>query len=692
MLRMMPEPASDQGMDVGWRRGEKSTAELHESERGSTRFGSVFRGFAELFSEIWCGEFWKKCFDWIFPVRPPFSPARTTLRTHLRLFLEARRSKMAASARTTSALVAQLAGSFRQAITIGSKGHPVATNQHLRQAASSRAFQTSTAFASSSSSFSSSTSNEPSGRRAGSGRPVGSKDAKAKRHRRTKEEVEAARMAKLAFDIPMRGQKRTRTSVGGVAQPYNESEEIDADDRPKKRIGRPPNPKPETTEADKVKLAKQRRVSAAEEAPSLAEELLQPGTMERLLSEMVYDHLPPRDEWKTAFPNAKQALTTYRYFVANRSTVKSIIPHLGLNEPERNGEKVTIIEGYPGPGTFASELLKLDEVEKLIALEATPCYLKKIELLKSQLEAQNPGSGQRLETLKSSAYLWETYNTLISSGKLAHLNNRIPKSDGTFVDFTTNDFAPPAHTDESWQKLSPILFFAQLPNTVYGEQLFAQIITAIASRIWLFRHGRIKLGLICGESLAKRCLAEAGDKVNRGKLGTTVQCLADVEVHKYAHELQPHGSHFFPPTISIGPRVTVSGTSLIPNSNPSTGLTRTGMVMMTVTPKKAPLVNATEIEAFEFITRNLFILRKKPVEEALTHVAPGANNLLKMTSREQVARGLIREDEVIEPGEIVSGLTNAQWACLARMFEKWPFRPRHLFEEGRLKPQGKSFG
>ncbi|KAJ1018837.1 hypothetical protein NDA16_004642 [Ustilago loliicola] len=280
--------------------------------------------------------------------------------------------------------------------------------------------------------------------------------------------------------------------------------------------------------------------------------------------------------------------------------------------------------------------------------------------------------------------MWDTYNQLVESGKLGHLNNRITTSDGSFVDFTTNDFIPPPHSDASWQKLSPIIFFAQLPNTVYGEQLFAQIITGIASRTWLFRHGRIQLGFICGESLAKRCLAPAGDKISRGKLGTTVQCLADIKVHRYAHELQPHGHHFFPPNMSVGPRVTLSGTSLIPNSNPSTGLTRTGMVMMTITPKQDPLVKANEIEAFEFITRNLFILRTKPIGDALTHVAPGGQNVLRMTSPEQVEKGLIKKDEVIMPDEIVGELTNVQWACLARMFEKWPFRPRHLFEEGRI--------
>ncbi|CDS00194.1 hypothetical protein, partial [Sporisorium scitamineum] len=409
---------------------------------------------------------------------------------------------------------------------------------------------------------------------------------KSGRKRRTKEELEAAKLAKTAFGVPIRSQKRTRRALGTAANAERITTEKEEEKKPAARRGPKPKLKPVDTERE---ARKQSRFAALALAQAQADEPLSAQVMEKLLAHMKYDHLPPRDEWKTAFPTSKQYQTSFRYFVSNRSTIQDIIPHLGITHPERNGEKVTIIEGYPGPGTFATEFLAMDQVEKVIALEDAPRYVKKLEELQAMIERKQPGAGGRLDILKSSAYLWETYNDLVSSGKLGHLNDRVTTSDGQMVDFTTNSFVPPDHSDASWQKLSPMIFFAQLPNTVYGEQLFAQIITAIASRIWLFRHGRVQLGFVCGESLAKRCLAEAGDKISRGKLGTTVQCLADIQVHKYAHELAPHTHHFFPPTMSVGPRVTASGTSLIPNSNQSTGLTRTGMVMMTVTPKKTPL-------------------------------------------------------------------------------------------------------
>ncbi|CCF52044.1 hypothetical protein NDA11_002388 [Ustilago hordei] len=590
---------------------------------------------------------------------------------------------MVSIARTTRASIVELASSFRSVVTVSSSARVAALAQ-LRAGPSPRTFRTSTTLDSASSITIDST-------KAASQGSSETKPVKPKRKRRTTEEMEAIRLANQALGVPIRSRRRTRRAVGAAI----DLDVTESSVQKPEKTGKPGRRKnSQLSEKGAARLAKKEALAAARAAAAAAaaandRKVLTAEETEYLLSEMTYDHLPPRGQWKKAFPNSKAYETSYRYFISNRSTIKDIISKLGITSEERKGEKVTIIEGYPGPGTFADEMLKLPKVEKVIALESTPCYVSKLGLLKAQMEEKQPGSGERFDILESSAYMWTTYNKLVDSGRLAHLNNRVTTSDGSFVDFSTSDFISLPHSDASWQKLSPIIFFAQLPNTVYGEQLFAQIITAIANRIWLFRHGRIQLSFICGESLAKRCLAEAGDKASRGKLGTTVQCLADVQVGRYAHELQPHGHHFFPPTMAMGPRVTVSGTSLIPNSNPSTGLTRTGMVMMTVTPKQEPLVKASEIEAFEFVTRNLFILRTKPIGDALTHVAPGGQNVLKMTSPEQVQKGLIKKEEVILPDHVVGELTNVQWACLARMFEKWPFRPRNLFEEGRVKVEKK---
>ena len=59
------------------------------------------------------------------------------------------------------------------------------------------------------------------------------------------------------------------------------------------------------------------------------------------------------------------------------------------------------------------------------------------------------------------------------------------------------------------------MFVAQLPNTVYGEQLFAQLVHAICSGFWLFKYGRVKMVFVCGESVAARALAVPNEARNR---------------------------------------------------------------------------------------------------------------------------------------------------------------------------------
>ena len=49
---------------------------------------------------------------------------------------------------------------------------------------------------------------------------------------------------------------------------------------------------------------------------------------------------------------------------------------------------------------------------------------------------------------------------------------------------------------------SSIIFLCHLPNSVHGEQLYAQLVAAVASRGWLFQYGRVKMVVLCSEALA----------------------------------------------------------------------------------------------------------------------------------------------------------------------------------------------
>lgn len=432
---------------------------------------------------------------------------------------------------------------------------------------------------------------------------------------------------------------------------------------------------PKSWKRDRKLRPPSRKSTPEQEAQDNAESTEEYDAVRDVLDQMDFEHLPPRSDWKKEFQHSSSFQSLHRYFVSNRNTIRDMVAALELDSAERKGEKVTILEGYPGPGTIISELLKLPQVEKAILLEDVKVYESALHDFQEKLTEK--GEGGRLDLVRTSIFMWESYNLVLQQGCLAHLQNRVAKSDGTFIDFCDDTVPPPDHKDLSWKTLSPLLLIAQLPNTVYGEQLFAQIVRAITTRSWFFRLGRIKMAFVCGEALAKRVMAQAGDPINRCKLGTTVQCLADVEMHKLPDDLRPHAHHFFPSIMNVGPRVPVSN-SYIANTNAGSKRTRNGMAMMTITPRVTPLITGDVMDAFEFLARSLFVLRAQPVGEALAHVAPSGANILKRTGQQQVDEGLISSEEIVLPHELVSNLTNMQWSCLARTFEKWPFRPKNL--------------
>ncbi|WFD31373.1 hypothetical protein MSPP1_002408 [Malassezia sp. CBS 17886] len=312
-------------------------------------------------------------------------------------------------------------------------------------------------------------------------------------------------------------------------------------------------------------------------------------------------HLPHPSLWKRAFSFTKESMSRHRYFVANRDTVRDIVASMDLGNRDRHPEKVTVIEAYAGPGTLTRELMQHPNVERVVALENVHAFLPWLEALKH--DPTLAVVRDKLRILPESGFSWDAYETLVAGDYLAHLQGRIPNY---------GRGAPPL----DWSAPSPIVFVAQLPNTVHGEQLYAQLVHAISSGFWLFKYGRVPMTFVCGESIATRSLAQPQDHRNRAKLGTTVQCLAAPRLVTPAEQLLPYADHFYPPTAWIGPRVPITST-FIPNSNISSGLSKRNLCVMQVDPLEQPLVSARDMDSFEFLTRNLFVLKTKPIADAL---------------------------------------------------------------------------
>ncbi|CEH14404.1 DIMETHYLADENOSINE TRANSFERASE 1, MITOCHONDRIAL [Ceraceosorus bombacis] len=404
-----------------------------------------------------------------------------------------------------------------------------------------------------------------------------------------------------------------------------------------------------------------------------------------------FPHLPAQKHWKDVF-SAGVGISRNRTFICDKELAHRVIEGLNLDEAEG---QVTIVEAYPGPGILTRLLLEHPKVEKVIAMEDNTTYLPCIQALQNDPTVAGGPPGSKLLIEGTNPYRWEAHTNVILRGAFDHLQGKLP-GDGNgeeTIDVKAISQGKVSrlrkHDTESWTAKSQIIFLAQLPNIVYSEQLFAQLCHAIAHRQWYYQFTRVKMAFVCSEALANRALAEPGNRA-RAKLGVIVQSLADVTKALPASEFLPHSQKIYPSTALRDPELiqreidSNQGKVLAAykTSRLAANLSKRGTSLIIVDPKIKPLVGHGELDALEFITRNLFVLRNQTVEHALKHVAPGAENLLQHL-KPDTEETRDHPERIILPDYIVMHLTNEQWAALARVFDCWPFRPQILIEDQR---------
>lgn len=103
-----------------------------------------------------------------------------------------------------------------------------------------------------------------------------------------------------------------------------------------------------------------------------------------------------------------------------------------------------------------------------------------------------------------------------------------------------------------------------------------------------------------------------------------------------------------------------------------------------------------DFESLDYLLRSLFVLRITPIQEALNRTYPGAASVLNKLAppgtkpiQSSVVRPLnpklVPPGTEIDPQTKIVDLTDEQWISLARMFERWPFRPERLFEDSKIQ-------
>lgn len=79
----------------------------------------------------------------------------------------------------------------------------------------------------------------------------------------------------------------------------------------------------------------------------------------------------------------------------------------------------------------------------------------------------------------------------------------------------------------------------------------------------------------------------------------------------------PMPSHVWPTTSTVGAQLPHPGGGSGAGQNAPSGKSKENLCLFTLIPKIKPLLVDEDMEPFEFITRNLFVLRSTPIGEAL---------------------------------------------------------------------------
>lgn len=200
--------------------------------------------------------------------------------------------------------------------------------------------------------------------------------------------------------------------------------------------------------------------------------------------------------------------------------------------------------------------------------------------------------------------------------------------------------------------------------------------------------------------------------MSRSRMGTVVSILHEAKV-LLSHEphFLPQPNHVFPP--NVGPGKRTLAVTAIPNEQYGSAQPFADLCAFELVPRDArilawrkgrgvqedaedvaaarlsedvPGVVGDEYESLEYLLRNLFVSRTRDVQSTLEKTYPGSSSILKKLTPEAVEAAAARSGLKLVPvaGETrVNDLTNAQWVSLAQIFERWPFRPPHLFERSK---------
>lgn len=296
-----------------------------------------------------------------------------------------------------------------------------------------------------------------------------------------------------------------------------------------------------------------------------------------------------------------------------------------LKLPSYYTDNVTIIDAYPGPGVWSAALHNTIKPKQYIAMEPNPTYRRFLDTL------QQPS----FQVVASDPFRWRSFTDLVSE----------------------NIYSPIKHARS--RGIHPNLLVTANLSMRQGEQLCTQYINCITNQSWLESYGRVRLLLWVRSSTAIKLLLGVGHK-NRSRISVQTEsaCKAKLII---GDKHQGTGNGLKDPSIKCSP-VLVDRADFYPTgSDPP--------VLLQLDPLEHQPDN---LDSFEYVLRMLFILRSKPVQDAISTLGAGALQDIGPKIGDDILKLCPRD------------LTLNQLKVIVDAFDKWPFKPDLLhdfFEE-----------
>lgn len=347
---------------------------------------------------------------------------------------------------------------------------------------------------------------------------------------------------------------------------------------------------------------------------------------------------------------------------------------LGVGIGKKRKEGRVVIEAFPGPGGVTRALLELprSEVKRVIVLEEE---LKFLNILK-ELEYYD----DRVHVFSSSGFVWETYDII--------------KEQGLLDDVAVEDWKTAPH--------STLSFIGHLPLGPVGEQLIAQLFRAIPERSWLYKYGRMRMSWLLAKRMVER-IQSPPLTTPRCKLTLVAEATSELSPALPDEMLEDYDAVFFPPSekfvggkkktplprrigqpfvsLNVDPLAEGLILSREEATTQAQGLVETPASKPSTRKKTKQVVtepvysgHRVTLEKWDYVLRQLFILKSTPLEKAIQNLGAGASILLsKLTGPD------VPEDRRVDIKSPINALTRQELARVVEEFDKWPFAPDVLF-------------